>query len=113
MAAGAYSFTIEQGATFDRTVTWRDSTGTLVNLTGYTAALVVKDTTGTTVVTPTLTLGGAAGTIRVRLTATQTAALEATSGRPHSYDLLMTAADGTTKTRLLQGSVGVAVAVSS
>ena len=38
MAAGFHHFIIEQGATFGRTLTLKDSSDALVNLTGYSAA---------------------------------------------------------------------------
>ena len=42
MSAGKYDFTIEQGATFSLQVTWKDSTGTPINLTGYTISGKLK-----------------------------------------------------------------------
>jgi hypothetical protein len=112
MSAGRYSFAIEQGATFDRTVTWRDNAGALVDLTSYTATMKIKDPDGTTIATPTLTLGGAAGTIAIHLSAATTRALTPTPSDSLVYDLLVTAADGVTLTRLLQGRVRIDQAVS-
>ena len=43
MLAGIYHLTIEQGATLDRTLTWTDGDGVLVDLTGYTARAQVRD----------------------------------------------------------------------
>jgi len=110
MAAGGYNILIEQGATYDQTFTWEVS-GSPVNLTGYTARMQFRDsmasptkvvefgvTTGATI-----TLGGAAGTIRVQLTATATAALNAGS---YVYDLELVSGAGVV-TRLLQGAVSV------
>lgn len=42
MAAGKYSFTIEQGATLNFEVQYKDSTGTPVDLTGYTAIMQIR-----------------------------------------------------------------------
>jgi hypothetical protein len=42
MAAGPWSFTIEQGATFARTLTWRDSLGVLVPLAGLRARMQIR-----------------------------------------------------------------------
>ena len=38
MSAGYHHFIIEQGATFGQTLTLKDSSDTLINLTGYTSA---------------------------------------------------------------------------
>ena len=38
MSAGYHHFVIEQGATFGQVLTLKDSSGTVVNLTGYSAA---------------------------------------------------------------------------
>jgi hypothetical protein len=42
MAAGTLDLTIEQGATFDRTLTWRDAEGVLVPLTNLTARMHIR-----------------------------------------------------------------------
>lgn len=108
MAAAEYNFTIEQGATFSKVVTWYDSTGALVNLTSYTAAMKAKvnkdDSTsvidsGTNL---TITLGGALGTITLTMTASQTAALTFHSAY---YDLELTLSG--TVTRLLKGIINL------
>lgn len=112
MSAGQYSFDIEQGSSFDRTVTWySDAAGTTpVDLTGYTARMKVKtDDLATTILDSasniTLTLGGAAGTVRIQVTATVTAGLAATTKRSLAYDLELV--NGSTVTRLIEGKVGV------
>jgi hypothetical protein len=63
---------IDQNADFDLAVTWKDSTGSPVNLTGYTAQFSLAPGTNrpplVTVSSPTnITLGGAAGTILVHI----------------------------------------------
>lgn len=110
MAAGLYSFTIEQGATFDRTFTYKNASDVLVNLTGYTARMQVRTTEESSVIIFELTtenggitLGGVAGTIRLFLTATATAALAAAAGLVYDLELV----SGTTVTRLLYGTVGI------
>ena len=42
MTAGIYNATIDQGATWSVTVTYTDSNGAPINLTGYTAAMQVR-----------------------------------------------------------------------
>ena len=111
MALGnRFDITINQGATFELTVTWKDSTGAAINLTGYSARMQVRETysSSSTVVSLTngsgITLGGAAGTIAILISATTTAALTA----PFSgvYDLELVSAGGVV-TRLLQGAATV------
>ena len=46
MAAGIYNFTIEQGATVDFEIQYKDSSGTPVNLSGHTAAMVLRLSAG-------------------------------------------------------------------
>lgn len=116
MAAGRYSFTIEQGATFTRTITWRDSADALVNLTGYTARMKIKDAAGTVIEELTtengaITLGGSAGTVALLLTAIETGALAATDGDALVYDLELVS--GAVVTRLLEGRVTVTAQVST
>lgn len=111
MALGnRFDIEINQGATYELTVTWKDSAGTAINLTGYSARMQVRETysSASTVVSLTngsgITLGGAAGTIAILISATTTAALTA----PFSgvYDLELVSAGGVV-TRLLQGAATV------
>ena len=44
MAAGRYSFTIEQGNTVDFELQYQDASNTPVDLTGYTAAMSIRST---------------------------------------------------------------------
>jgi hypothetical protein len=46
MAAGIYSFNIEQGVTTDFELVYKDSDGNPVNLTGYRARMQLKDSAG-------------------------------------------------------------------
>lgn len=123
MTAGRYSFTIEQGATFTRTITWRDIVGGLVPLTGFSARMKVKTADLATTILDlvdagatgsqinALTLGGAAGTIVIALTPAKTAALAATPGDDLVYDLELVSGAGAV-TRLLQGRVKVSAEVT-
>jgi hypothetical protein len=116
MALGnTFNITINQGATFELTITWKDSAGTAINLTGYTARMQVRETYSSTtpIVSLTngagITLGGAAGTIAIVISATTTAALAA----PFSgvYDLEIVSAGGVV-TRLVQGTATVSAEVT-
>jgi hypothetical protein len=111
--AGEYNFTIEQGATFNLLMTWKID-NVAVNLTGYTARLQARidvDETDTILSLTTgagITLGGAAGTISLDQTATQTALLP--KGE-YVYDLELQSSGGTV-TRLLQGELNISAEVT-
>lgn len=116
MALGnRYDLEIKQGATLSLTATWRDSTGTAVNLTGYTARMQVRSTydAASTILSLTsgsgITLGGSAGTIAITASATTTAALTA----PWSgvWDLELVSGGGEV-TRLLEGAATVSPEVT-
>lgn len=115
MPAGDYNFTVGQGETWNPTLTLTDSAGALVNLTGYTARLTIRETYASesalislTTENGGITLGGAAGTIALLATATQTAALVVpdSPGTPPSkrlvYDLELVT--GAVVRRYLQGA---------
>jgi hypothetical protein len=111
--AGEYNFTIEQGATFNLLMTWKID-NVAVNLTGYTARLQARidvDETDTILSLTTgagITLGGAAGTISLDQTATQTALLP--KGE-YVYDLELQSSGGIV-TRLLQGELNISAEVT-
>ena len=46
MAAGNYTFIIEQGATTDFQIDWKDSNGSAVDLTDYTARMQIRSDYG-------------------------------------------------------------------
>ena len=103
--ANRYDLTIQQGATFSIVATWKDSAGTPVNLTGYTAAMTLRDSytaAGTVLYLSSgtgITLGGTAGTITILAAATATAALTAPSSGVYDLELIT----GATVYRLLEG----------
>lgn len=104
---GTYNITCPQGATFDRTLTITVGTARM-DLTGYTAAMQVREAAGaaTALISLTnnagITLGGTAGTIGLLVSATASAGVAAGS---YSYDLELNS--GGTITRLLEGSFNV------
>ncbi len=116
--AGLYNITCQQGATFQRQVTWTDSARDAYNLTGYTARMQVRsDVTSNTIIatlsttagnTGTITLGGTAGTVDLLISATNTAAL--TAGQ-YVYDLELVSGGGV-GTRLLEGNFKVSAEVT-
>ena len=114
MAAGTLNFTIEQGATFNLLLTWEiDSVP--VNITNWTARLQarvdVEDSEVILSLTTSnggITLGGAAGTISLDQTATQTTLLPAGT---YVYDLELISAVGAV-TRLVQGELNISPEVT-
>lgn len=126
MAAGVYDFTVEQGATFQRVLTWLDDSSAPVNLSGYTARMMFRPTyADLDIPTPVLsltspsggiTLGGSAGTITIVITAAQTAALPVPTvtveaDHHYVYDLELQSGAGVVN-RLLQGEVTISQEVT-
>lgn len=115
-APGILNITINQGASWDLTLTWKTGDpSTLVNLTGYTARMQIRKKHSAYEIAATLTtqngkivLGGALGTIALALTATETSALIA--GK-YVYDLELVSSSGYV-TRLVEGSVRVSPEVT-
>lgn len=114
MPAGTYNITAEQGATFSRVLTWRDSANALINLTGYTARMQVRTDYASSTAELSLTtengkitLGGALGTITLLVSASDMAVMPA---RSFVYDLEMV--NGATVTRLVEGSFAVKAEVT-
>lgn len=46
MAAGNYSFSIEQGVSFSKTFTWKNASGVAIDLTGYTIRMMARNDYG-------------------------------------------------------------------
>lgn len=103
--ADVYNALADQGATWKRTITWQDSAGAAINLTGFTARMELKRAKDDAAEVLALTnssgivLGGTAGTIAITITATQAATL---SGQ-YYYDLKLV--NGSEVTYLMQGTI--------
>jgi hypothetical protein len=116
MAAARIKLSIEQGATFTKTVTWKTGKPALpVDLTGCTARMQVREKIEAAEVLLSLsttdgriTLGGVAGTVNLRVEAEDTAEIVWKTG---VYDLEIEFADGTVR-RLFSGSIGVSPEVT-
>jgi hypothetical protein len=109
MTAGLYDITIEQGATFQMSLTWKDSNNAPVNLTGYTARMQVRtnyeaEDTLVSLTSPSggIVLGGVLGTIAITIDASVTQSLQIDEA---VYDLELV--NGATVTRLLQGKATI------
>ena len=115
MTAAIYNATIDQGATFELEVVYKNSTGTPINLTNYTAALQIRqnyyDTTALlTLTSPSngIVITGATGTIDITMTSTQTGGLDEGF---YVYDLEISSSGGNV-TRLIQGQFTVSPEVT-
>lgn len=115
MTAAVHNITIEQGATFQMNLLWKNSTGTPINLTGYTARMQVRQkySSPTTLLSfstsdGSIVLGGVLGTIAITGAATVTDDLV---GKTGVYDLELVSAGGIV-TRLVQGSVYISPEVT-
>ena len=111
MSAGYHHFIIEQGATFGQTLTLKDSSDTVINLSGYASAeMDLRETPESSSPVITLTtannriaLGGAAGTVTLSITAADTANLTAGEG---VFDLEIV--DGSSGVyRILEGTYAI------
>jgi len=105
--AGTLHITIEQGATFNPTMTWKDQNGDAINLTGYSARMHIRaDIDDASFIHEATTenfeivLGGTAGTIVFNISAATT---EAFTFDTAVYDLELV--NGTIVNRLLRGDV--------
>jgi hypothetical protein len=77
MAAGVYNTTIERGATFSLTVTYKDASANPVDLTGWTVRMQVRETPADS--SPILTSEGGSGVITATISAATTSALTQTT----------------------------------
>jgi hypothetical protein len=121
MAAGKYTITIEQGATTDFEVQWKDSTGSPVDLTNYQARMQIRsDYGGTQIIELSsslkadgtgLNMSGSNGTtpptsgsVGIFISAASSSALTFNEAK---YDLEMVSGSGANVyvTRLLEGKV--------
>ncbi len=113
--AGKLNMVIEQGATFNPVLTWKDANDAAIDLADWTARMHIRAeiTDADPLLTLTtedggITLGGAAGTISLLISAADTADLDWESG---VYDLEMVSPSGIV-TRLLKGTVTVQAEVT-
>lgn len=121
MAAGTYNFTIEQGATFKRRLTWSytdPATGQEEpnNLTGFTVKMQIRDLpTDPNILLELstengkITVDAGVGQINLTLSALETSKI--TKWREGYYDIIVTSPLGEV-TRLLQGKIAVSYGIT-
>ncbi len=93
MAAGKYSFVIEQGATTDLNIEWKDSAGSPINLNGYHGRMQIRTDYG--------------GTLICNLTSSA----DGSPGDADGTGLNMSGSNGTT--HLSSGSIGIFISAAS
>lgn len=110
MSAAKLDLRIEQGATFSREVVWKDSDGVVVDLTGYTARMQLReylDSSSAFVEMTTgngrITITAEEGKLALEIPASVTGGITQESGY---YDLEVESSSGVV-TRLLQGRVTI------
>lgn len=105
--AGVANFEVNQFATFDFVITYKDNLDVAIDLTGYSAKMVIGNGPNPSVTYLTLTdgagitLGGAAGTLEIEVTDEQTSLFTFDTAY---YDVVITSSGGE-KTRLVQGKL--------
>lgn len=109
MSAGIYNDTLDQGATYQLVVVYKDASDVPINLTGYSAYMQLRENYDSTTADLTLTtanggilINGPIGEITITATATQTTTLVSDY---YLYDLELV--NGQSTTRLLQGQITV------
>lgn len=107
--AGGYDIVADQGATYSQVFTWKDSNGDPVSLVGWTGRMQVRSRvpSATTMLDLTtanggVTLGGAAGTVTVSVSAADMADVDA---GVYTYDIELV--NGSTVERLVMGTFTV------
>ena len=103
--ASKYNIKLDQGSDYALSITYKDPTGNVVDLSGYTARMHVRQTysTPSTIITLTtengrIELGGANGTINLSIDAANTANLPISNA---VYDLELVG--GSSVNRLIEG----------
>ena len=106
MSAGKLDIVVEEGADFFLHLTWLDNSGSAIDLTGYSAAMKIKEAVGGALIDDLtssleITLGGSAGTIQVDIGGSVTAAYDFDWG---VYDLWVDDGSGVV-TWIVEGAV--------
>lgn len=115
--AGIWNFTIEQGATFEQTLLWKDEDGVLMPLLGRTGRMQIRSTVTDPEVAIELTTENGRmmfsdpGQIDLTIAAIDTAGLKLSSG-VHDLEIVNPAVSPVEVTRLVQGTVEISPEVT-
>lgn len=114
--AGLYNIIADQGATFSRSITWKDSAKRVINITGYTARMhvrtVVESPTTILVLTTEngrISIEGTSGRITLTVSATDMSAI---ASDKYVYDLELVAPVSGVVHRVIQGNFVVRAEVT-
>jgi hypothetical protein len=117
MAAPVYNTTVERGSTFQLTVTYKDASGTVVNLTGWTFRMQVRESqsAASTVLTseggsPTIAINEtnkATGVLIFSVTPTNTTAISPSTLTTAYYDIEIQKTSTGEVRRILQGKLNI------
>ena len=114
--AGLYNIIADQGATLSRTLTWKDPSKNIIDITGYTARMHVRanTTSNTTALVLTtennrISINGVSGTVTLTVSAADMA--NVADGK-YVYDLELIAPTTNVVTRLVQGNFAVRAEVT-
>jgi hypothetical protein len=117
MAAPIYNTTVERGSTFQLTVTYKDASGTVVNLTGWTFRMQVRESqsAASTVLTseggsPTIAIdetNKATGVLIFSVTPTNTTAISPSTLTTAYYDIEIQKTSTGEVRRILQGKLNI------
>ncbi len=108
------NFNVDQGATLEFSIVWKDANGALIDLTGYSAKMQARDKAGGKILCFTLTqtdgiaINGPQGKFTVTITPERTNRL--VYPKSH-YDILLTSPSGK-KTRILEGTLTLSRSVT-
>ena len=117
MAAGVYNTTVERGSTFQLTLTYKDASGTLVDLSTWTARMQVRETPASALTVLTSeggsatiaisTTNAATGVLVFSVTPANTAAISPSTLTSAFYDIEIQKTSTGEVRRVLQGKLNI------
>lgn len=115
MAAATHNFLIEQGTTFTKSFIWKDSTGAVINLTGFTARMQIRQNVSSssallsaTTENGKIVIVAADGKVTINFSAADTAGLNFNTA-VYDLELISSASE---VTRLVGGTITLSLEVT-